>query len=141
MTLPFQNASTVPISGTFSAGPAGVTYWVTCKSCNGTGFVSKCETYDYGGGLGGGSYTSMQCIACKGAGTVQVTDIEAYYSPPLPTDPLTGVLDHENRLRTLETLVGQLRLQNGLFEERLRALEKPAPVIPFHDNDEPGMDH
>ena len=45
---------------------------ISCPKCDGFGYIAKCETWDYGNGLGGGHAWSEECQNCHGTGIVQI---------------------------------------------------------------------
>lgn len=49
-----------------------LTKQIACPHCRGRGYISKCETGDYGNGLGWGQAWSENCDYCDGTGLQEV---------------------------------------------------------------------
>ncbi len=96
--------------------PAGTTFWVVCATCSGTG-----RMMDFTSSPQCGSMSLVECSSCQGRGTIQLT--QPNFSP-VYTDPVEKLLSTEERLRTLEFLLGQQTMRIVELEAQFLNLKR-----------------
>jgi len=89
----------------------------SCTTCGGSGYVSKCEVWEYENGLGGGQLWSEPCQTCHGTGIVSVA------------------LTNSERLLELRTPEDQLRFFRG-FKTWAKYVDNPLRLLNPEESDE-----
>lgn len=90
---------------------------ISCPVCKGRGYISKCETWEYENGLGGGQAWSEPCKTCAGTGLVKVA------------------ITNNSRINELDTPEAKLRFMRG-FQKNAKYAGNPLRLICPEENDE-----